>query len=241
MNGNYSEWSEFTECSTTCEGGQRRRSRTCTNPPPRNGGKDCKDLGRDVEYIDCNGDVSCPVSAEIWIAVGVACGVFVLILVFVVVLLLRRRRKQAEQRNGLSSSKDSQTNGHSTIIPLEVIYEDKTIPKSNPKGQTNPEFIDDDDDDNDIYKAQLLLFLKQAHLIRPNIYPDEQDNQSDTSEYSRSTSRKPSAVSRTSGTIEKDTEEPAHDVETSHESNNVTFADHTSGSNDQKTLPTTVL
>ena len=60
MNGNYSEWSEFTECSTTCEGGQRRRSRTCTNPPPRHGGKDCKDLGRDVEYIDCNGDVRCP-------------------------------------------------------------------------------------------------------------------------------------------------------------------------------------
>ena len=123
----------------------------------------------------------------------------------------------------LSSSKDSQTNGHSTIIPLEVIYEDKTVPKSTPKGQTNPEFIDDDDD-NDIYTAQLLLFLKQAHLIRPNVYPDEQDNQSDTSEYSRSTSRKPSAVSRTSGAIEEDTEEPAQDVETSHESNNVTFA-----------------
>ena len=117
-----------------------------------------------------------------------------------------------------SSSKDSQTNGHSTRIPLEVIYEDQTLPKSTPKGQTNPEFIDDDD--NDIYKAQLLLFVKQVHLIRPNIYPDEQDNQSDTSEYSTSTSRKPSAVSRTSGTIDED-EEPAHDVETSHESNNV--------------------
>lgn len=98
------------------------------------------------------------------------------------------------------------------------------MPQSTPKGQTNPEFMGDDDDDNDIYKAQLLLFLKQAHLIRPNIYPDEQDNQSDISEYSRSTSRKPSAVSRTSGTIEEDKEDPAHDVETSHESINVTFA-----------------
>lgn len=98
------------------------------------------------------------------------------------------------------------------------------MPQSTPKGQTNPEFMGDDDDDNDIYKAQLLLFLKQAHLIRPNIYPDEQDNQSDISEYSRSTSRKPSAVSRTSGTIEEDKEDPARDVETSHESINVTFA-----------------
>ena len=96
------------------------------------------------------------------------------------------------------------------------------MPKSTPQGQTNPEFIGDDDDDNDIYKAQLLLFLKQAHLIRPNIYPDEQDNQSDTSEYSRSTSRKPSAVSRTSDKIEEDKDEPAHDVETSHVSNNST-------------------
>lgn len=123
-----------------------------------------------------------------------------------------------------SSSKDSQTNGHSTIIPLEVIYEDKTVPKSTPKGQTNPEFIGDDDDDNDIYKAQLLLFLKQAHLIRPNIYPDEQDNQSDTSENSRSTSRKPSAVSRTSDKIEEDKDEQAHDVEKDHVSNNSNIA-----------------
>lgn len=105
-----------------------------------------------------------------------------------------------------------------------MIYEDKTVPKSTPKGQANPEFIGDDDDDNDIYKAQLLLFLKQAHLIRPNIYPDEQDNQSDTSEYSRSTSRKPSAVSKTSDTNEDYKEEPAHDAETSHRSNSVTVA-----------------
>lgn len=106
------------------------------------------------------------------------------------------------------------------MIPLEVIYEDKTVPKSSPKGQTNPEFIgDDEDDDNDIYKAQLLLFLKQAHLIRPNIYPDEQDNKSDTSEYSRPTSRKTSAVSRVS-----QEDEPALDDESSHVSNISTTA-----------------
>lgn len=124
----------------------------------------------------------------------------------------------------MSSSKDSHTNGHSTIIPLEVIYEDKTVPKSTSKGQTNPEFIGDDDDDNDIYKAQLLLFLKQAHLIRPNIYPDEQDNQSDTSEHSRSTTRKPSAVSRTSDTTEDHKEQQDHDVETIHKSSSVAVA-----------------
>ena len=106
-----------------------------------------------------------------------------------------------------------------------MIYEDKTVPKSSPQGQTNPEFIgDDEDDDNDIYKAQLLLFLKQAHLIRPNIYPDEQDNKSDTSEHSRPTSRKTSAVSRVSGTIQEDRDEPALDDESSHVSSQSTTA-----------------
>ena len=91
------------------------------------------------------------------------------------------------------------------MIPLEVIYEDKTVPKTTRKGHTNPEFIgDDDDDDNDIYKAQLLLFLKQSHLIRPNIYPDEQDNKSDTS-YN---SRKMSAISTTSDKNQEEEPEP---------------------------------
>ena len=60
VHGNYSEWSEFTDCSKTCEGGQKHRKRTCTNPSPGLGGNDCAGLGRDVEYIDCNSDVRCP-------------------------------------------------------------------------------------------------------------------------------------------------------------------------------------
>lgn len=57
-------------------------------------------LVKGSQRIDCRSLFFFSVSAEIWIAVGVACGVFLLILIFVVVLLLRRRRKQAEQRNG---------------------------------------------------------------------------------------------------------------------------------------------
>ena len=55
----WSEWPDYGECD--CEVGQknRTRSRTCTNPPPSNGGDDC---GRgnvddsnsgEVEYKDC--------------------------------------------------------------------------------------------------------------------------------------------------------------------------------------------
>jgi len=241
VNGNYTEWTDFTECSKTCEGGQRSRSRTCTNPPPQNGGKDCMSLGRDVEYDECNGDVRCPVSAEIWIAIGVSCGVFLLILVLAVVCFLRRRRKQAEQRNGTLSSKDYYSNGHGTMIPLEVIYEDKTVPQSSPKGNVNPEFIgDDEDDDNDIYKAQLLLFLKQSHLIRPNAYPNEQDNKSDTSDYSRKNSRKASAISTASEKNQEDNDEQAVDAESAQVPENL---DTLKGRTPQgeKVLPTTEL
>ena len=107
------------------------------------------------------------------------------------------------------------SNGHrNTPIPLEVIYEDKTIPKPSNKGHLNPEFIGEDDDDNDIYKAQLLLFLKQSHLIRPNVYPDEQDNNSDTSDYSRKNSRRVSALSAASDKNQGDNDKPDVKIET---------------------------
>jgi len=32
-NGGWSEWSDFTACTRSCEGGVRYRERTCTNPP----------------------------------------------------------------------------------------------------------------------------------------------------------------------------------------------------------------
>lgn len=60
VDGKYSDWSEFTDCTKTCGGGQKSRRRSCTNPPPQNGGKDCASLGTDTEYADCNVDVSCP-------------------------------------------------------------------------------------------------------------------------------------------------------------------------------------
>ena len=107
------------------------------------------------------------------------------------------------------------SNGHrNTPIPLEVIYEEKTIPKPSNKGHLNPEFIGEDDDDNDIYKAQLLLFLKQSHLIRPNVYPDEQDNNSDTSDYSRKNSRRVSALSAASEKNQGDQDKPDVKIET---------------------------
>lgn len=193
VDGNYTEWTDFTECSKTCGGGQKSRSRTCTNPPPRNGGKDCMEIGRQVEYANCKDDVRCPISTEILIVIGLSCGVFLLLVVLIIICFVRRRRKQTEPRT--TGFKDFFSNGYSAAIPLEVIYEDKTVLNASLKGHSNPEFIGDGhDDDNDIYKAQLLLFLKQSHLTRPNVFQDVQDNKTDQSE----SPRKMSALSTTS-------------------------------------------
>ena len=60
IDGGYSEWSSWSQCSTTCGDGHRSRGRSCTNPPPSGGGKDCAGLGPGTETRDCsNGD--CPV------------------------------------------------------------------------------------------------------------------------------------------------------------------------------------
>ena len=41
VDGGWSDWT-FGECSKTCGNGKKQETRTCTNPPPSNGGKDCK-------------------------------------------------------------------------------------------------------------------------------------------------------------------------------------------------------
>jgi hypothetical protein len=50
MDGFWSSWSNFTECSTTCGKGTQTRKRTCDNPPP-DGGQFCR--GNDTEIIEC--------------------------------------------------------------------------------------------------------------------------------------------------------------------------------------------
>ena len=54
--GGYSDWSEWSVCSKTCDGGVKNRTRSCTNPSPSNGGQTCTDqgLGPDEETSACN-------------------------------------------------------------------------------------------------------------------------------------------------------------------------------------------
>ncbi|XP_022809371.1 netrin receptor UNC5C-like [Stylophora pistillata] len=58
IDGGYTEWSEST-CSVSCGGGEKSLTRTCTNPPPSNGGKDCSELGSAEKTVSCN-EAECP-------------------------------------------------------------------------------------------------------------------------------------------------------------------------------------
>ncbi|KAI6209515.1 hypothetical protein M3Y96_00229400 [Aphelenchoides besseyi] len=51
INGGWSEWTPFSNCSDLCNG-QRSRSRYCTNPNPQHGGKQC--VGNDFELQSCS-------------------------------------------------------------------------------------------------------------------------------------------------------------------------------------------
>ena len=59
VDGGFSSWSFWGECSTSCGGGLQVRKRSCTKPVPSAGGKNCSHLGDDVDQQLCN-NFTCP-------------------------------------------------------------------------------------------------------------------------------------------------------------------------------------
>ncbi|XP_078498867.1 hemicentin-1 [Lissotriton helveticus] len=59
VDGAWSDWSPWEECSRTCGQGNQTRTRTCSNPPAQYGGKPCD--GNAMEVIMCNAR-PCPVN-----------------------------------------------------------------------------------------------------------------------------------------------------------------------------------
>lgn len=57
MDGGFSEWSAYDECSETCGNGVQTRERKCDNPQPQHGGKDCD--GNVIEEKSCM-VIKCP-------------------------------------------------------------------------------------------------------------------------------------------------------------------------------------
>ncbi|XP_017276034.1 hemicentin-1 isoform X1 [Kryptolebias marmoratus] len=61
VDGNWSGWSPWEECSQTCGQGNRTRVRTCSDPPAQHGGRSCE--GQAVEVIMCSVR-PCPVAGN---------------------------------------------------------------------------------------------------------------------------------------------------------------------------------
>ncbi|XP_052276445.1 coadhesin-like isoform X1 [Dreissena polymorpha] len=76
-NGNWADWSSWSSCAITCGSTTQARTRTCTNPPPTNHGKNC--VGPSTDYKSCVRD-SCPVDGgwgtwATWGSCSASCGV----------------------------------------------------------------------------------------------------------------------------------------------------------------------
>ena len=52
VDGEWSDFGDWSECSKACGGGIMTRRRNCTNPPPSNGGACC--VGDNLESESCN-------------------------------------------------------------------------------------------------------------------------------------------------------------------------------------------
>ncbi|KAL8608110.1 hypothetical protein ACOMHN_016565 [Nucella lapillus] len=76
VHGRYSDWGDWSECSATCGQGVHYRSRSCDNPQPMNGGRDC--VGERRESASCQ-LTPCPEDGEWgnwqkWSSCSVSCG-----------------------------------------------------------------------------------------------------------------------------------------------------------------------
>ena len=58
VDGGWSPWGNWTRCLKTCGAGYQTQHRTCTNPPPQHGGKDCQ--GNLNQSRQCEDQKHCP-------------------------------------------------------------------------------------------------------------------------------------------------------------------------------------
>ncbi|VDI42578.1 Hypothetical predicted protein [Mytilus galloprovincialis] len=62
VNGSWSDWAEWSSCSSSCDGGVRSRVRLCNDPLPLCDGNECE--GRNEEVEDCNAELPCCIISE---------------------------------------------------------------------------------------------------------------------------------------------------------------------------------
>uniref|UniRef100_A0A3B3WGX2 Uncharacterized protein n=1 Tax=Poecilia mexicana TaxID=48701 RepID=A0A3B3WGX2_9TELE len=76
VDGGWSRWSPWSHCDQRCGGGRSIRTRSCSSPPPKNGGRKC--LGEKNQVKPCNtkpcGEAEQNSSWSNWAACSTSCG-----------------------------------------------------------------------------------------------------------------------------------------------------------------------
>uniref|UniRef100_A0A673CKQ3 Netrin receptor UNC5 n=1 Tax=Sphaeramia orbicularis TaxID=375764 RepID=A0A673CKQ3_9TELE len=92
VDGSWGEWSEWTVCSADCE---RQRTRECTAPEPKHGGRLCDGVA--VAADNCTGGLctqSVENSSDVALYSGLAAGVVTVVLLIIAVTLYRRSQSE---------------------------------------------------------------------------------------------------------------------------------------------------
>ncbi|KAH0629914.1 hypothetical protein JD844_012399 [Phrynosoma platyrhinos] len=109
VNGGWSTWTDWSACSTSCGRGWQKRSRSCTNPTPLNGGAFCE--GQNVQKSSCatlcpalGGRVGTGGSEDVALYVGLIAVAVCLVLLLLVVTLVYCRKKEGLDSDVADSS-----------------------------------------------------------------------------------------------------------------------------------------
>ncbi|XP_063406740.1 netrin receptor UNC5A-like [Mytilus trossulus] len=100
IDGSWSKWTTWTDCTRRCNGGLKERVRSCDNPSPINGGSHCNGTSTEADLcntISCSGIETKMVLALLVGGVSVGCILITIALVLLSIHVARCTRKQKKE------------------------------------------------------------------------------------------------------------------------------------------------